>query len=155
MKPCNFIDPTATLGKNVSVWHFAVILANVIIEDNVSIGSHVEIGRGSHIGTGTRIGKGAFLPPNSRIGNNVFIAPGVFFCDDKHPRAGNTTYLAQPPIVNDLASIGAGSIILPGIRIGKNAVIGAGSVVTHDVPENMIVYGEPARQRLSVGDKFP
>lgn len=146
-KAFNFIDKTARIGERVSVWHFAVVLADVVIGNDVSIGSHAEIGRGTTIGDGTRIGALTFLPPHSQIGKRVFIAPHVMFCDDKEPRAGNSEYIAQPPRILDGASVGAGSVILPGVTIGRGARIGAGSIVTKDVPDGGTVRGEPARLR--------
>ncbi len=143
----NFIDDTAKIGAGTKIWHFSVILQDVIIGENCSIGSHAEIGRGTVIGKGTRISALVFLPPHSQVGENVFIAPHVMFCDDKRPRAGNAEYLAQPPRILDGASVGAGSVILPGVTIGRGAMVGAGSVVTKDVPDGAVVRGEPARLR--------
>lgn len=148
----NFIDPSARLGQGVKVWHFSVVLAGVAIGDNVSIGSLCEIGRGSIIGKGTRIGNGVFIPPNTMIGENVFIAPHVCMCDDKNPRANNGDYTANPPVIYDNVSIGAGCVILPGVTIYEGARIGAGSVVTRDVPSNSLVYGERAIERPSKDD---
>lgn len=146
-KSLNYIDRTAKLGRDVKVWHFAVILADVEIADDVSIGSRAEIGRGTKIGKGSRIGSGVFLPPNSLVGERVFIAPSVTCCDDRWPIAGNAEYEAKPPILMDRCSIGAGSVLLPGVRIGRGAMVGAGSVVTKDVPDGAVVRGEPARVR--------
>ena len=143
----NYVDRTATIGHGTSIWHWAVVLADVIIGDNCSIGSHAEIGRGTIIGENTRVGAFVFLPPNSKVGKNVFIAPHVMFCDDKHPRAGNAEYIAQPPTILDGASVGAGSVVLPGVTIGRKAMVGAGSIVTRDVPDGAVVRGEPARLR--------
>lgn len=142
----NFIDETATIGEGSTVWHYSVILANVVIGKDCNIGSRVEIGRGSTIGNRVRISSGVFLPSNSIIEDEVFIAPNCTFTDDRHPRAGNTQiYHAEPPYLERGCSIGAGSVILPGVRIGAGAMIGAGSVVTHDVPAHAHVRGEPAR----------
>lgn len=147
MTPTTFIDPSAELGYFVKVWHFAVILARAKVGNGVSIGSHSEIGRESTIGDSTRISAHVFLPSNSRIGRNVFIGPNVTFTDDRHPVAGNRGYTAEPPIVEDDASIGAGSVILPGVTIGAHSTIGAGSVITEDVPPGAKYYGEKARPR--------
>jgi len=141
----NFIDPTAKLGKNVKVWQFASVLKDAVLGDNVQIGANAEIGRGSVIGENSRISHGVFLPSNSQIGKNVFIGPSVVFTDDKNPVCGNTNYIAQPPVLEEWASVGAGAVILPGVRIGKGALVGAGAIVTHDVPEGTIVKGNPAR----------
>jgi UDP-2-acetamido-3-amino-2,3-dideoxy-glucuronate N-acetyltransferase len=143
------IHETARFGSGCAVWHFAVVLQDVVVGDYVSLGSHCEIGRGSVIGDRARIGKGVFLPPKSQIGAEVFIGPGVTFTDDKHPRVSLASghYTAEPPIVEDFASIGAGAVICPGVRIGRRARIGAGAVVTRDVPAESHVRGEPARTR--------
>ena len=139
------LDPTAKLGRNVKVWASTNILADVKVGDNVNIGACSEIGKGSIIGENTRIGFGVFLPSNSVIGKNCFIGPSVTFTDDKNPVCGNTEYLAQPPVMEDWSSVGAGAVILPGVRIGRGALVGAGSVVTKNVPEGTIVKGNPAR----------
>jgi acetyltransferase-like isoleucine patch superfamily enzyme len=141
----SFVHSTAKLGRNVKVWQWASVLADCKIGDNVSIGANAEIGRGSIIGNNSRISHGVFLPTNSKIGENVFIGPSVTFTDDKHPVCGNVNYEAQPPVMEDWSSIGAGAVILPGIRIGMGALVGAGSIVTKDVPKGMVVMGNPAR----------
>lgn len=146
--PMAFIDPTAILGDNVKVWHFSVVLAGVAIGDNVSIGSGCEIGRGSIIGKNTRIGAHVFIPPNTIIGENCFIGPNVVMCDDKNPRVNNPEYDAHPPKIDFGASIGAGVVILPGVTIQQGARIGAGAIVTRDVPSNALVYGERAVERM-------
>jgi acetyltransferase-like isoleucine patch superfamily enzyme len=153
----NFISDNAYVAPSAKVWHFAVVLDGAFIGPDASIGSHCEIGRSAHVGAGSRIGNGVFLPPAAFIENNVFVGPGVVFTDDKHPRAGNTDYRMQPPYVEDGASIGAGAVILPGVRIGKRAVIGAGAVVTKDVPAGATVVGVPARPQAAIlsGDANP
>jgi len=143
----NFIDKSVTLGEGTTVWHFAVILADVVIGDHCSVGSHCEIGRGTTVGNNTRISAFAFLPPNSRVGNNVFISPHVMCCDDKRPVCGNAEYTAQPPVIGDYAVIGANATILPGVKIGEHAFIGAGAIVTKDVEPWATVYGEASREK--------
>lgn len=145
MNVTNFIDPSVSVGLGCKIWHFAILLSGVRLGDDVSIGARTEIGRDCVIGDRTRISSGCFFPPNTLIGDDVFIGPGVIMCDDKYPRVGNTNYDARPPRIDDHASIGAGCVLLPGVRIGSHAVIGAGSVVTSDVPANSLVYGDPAR----------
>ena len=147
----NFIDPSARIGGGTKVWHFAVILQDVVIGSDCSIGSHAEIGLGCIIGDGTRIGKGVFLPPDSRVGCNVFIGPGCIFTDDKYPKAGNRYYTAEPPVIENDASIGAGAVILPGVHIGHHAMIAAGAIVTRDVPAHGHVRCEPAREKVING----
>lgn len=143
----NFIDESAQIGLNTKIWHFSVILADVVIGAFSSIGSRAEIGRGCRIGSRVRISSGVFLPSRAVIEDEVFIGPNCTFTDDRLPRAGNKDYRAEPPVVKRGASIGAGSVILPGVTIGRKAMIGAGSVITKDVPDGATVRGEPARVR--------
>ena len=129
------------------MWQFASVLAACVLGNNVSIGAGAEIGRGTRIGDNSRIGSGVFLPSNSIVGHDCFIGPRVCATDDRYPRVNNSEYKAQPPVIEDYASVGAGCTILPGVRIGKKAMIGAGSVVTRDVPAGGKVYGEKAKLR--------
>jgi UDP-2-acetamido-3-amino-2,3-dideoxy-glucuronate N-acetyltransferase len=152
------IDPTASVGENSVIWSHCRILANVVIGKNVSIGGGTEIGKGSVIGDGTRISTQCFLPSNSIIGKGCFLAPGVKCADDLHPRANNSHYEAKPPVIDDGASVGMNSTLLPGVHVGVGAMIGAGSVVTRDVPAHEHVRGEPARvkpySRIQTETKF-
>ena len=143
----NFIHPNASISPTAKVWHFAVVHDFVVLCDGVNVGSRAEISNGCIIGRNSRISSGVFLPPSSIIGSDVFIGPNTTFTDDKHPKANNRDYKAEPPVVDDGAAIGAGCVILPGVKIGKNAVVGAGSVVTKDVPDGATVYGGYATLR--------
>lgn len=141
----NFIDGSATWGDGTMIWHFAVILQQVRIGKNCMIGSRTEIGRGTTVGDYSRIGSGVFIPPNATIGHHVFIGPNVTFTDDKTPKVpdvGDPPYHAQPPIIEDFASIGAGAVILPGVRIGRGARVAAGATVTKDVVANGMVRNQ-------------
>jgi acetyltransferase-like isoleucine patch superfamily enzyme len=142
-----FIDPTAILGPNTIVWHYARVLANCTIGSDCNIGGGAEIGRGTTIGDRTRISSGVFLPSNTVIGSDVFIGPNVTCTDDKYPRTlkPGESYTALPPTIEDHASIGAGAILLPGVRIGRGARVAAGAIVTRDVQAGDAVIGMPAR----------
>jgi UDP-2-acetamido-3-amino-2,3-dideoxy-glucuronate N-acetyltransferase len=146
-----FVDPTSRVGRDSRVWHFAIVLQHAIIGERCSIGSRAEIGRGTRVGNDSRIGSGVFLPPNTTVGERVFIGPNVVCCDDKLPRVakpGDSPYKAEPPIIEDDAVIGAGAVILPGIRIGKGARVAAGAIVTKSVPDFAMVRNpHPARFR--------
>lgn len=146
MSVINFIDPSAQLGPGVKVWHFAVIMPNVWLGTDVSVGSRAEIGKDSVIEHHSRISSGVFLPPNSYVGRRVFIGPNTTFTDDRYPKAGNSGYKAERPYIEDDVSIGAGCVILPGVRIGARSLIGAGSIVTQDVPPDHILRGLPSRE---------
>lgn len=143
--PTNFIDESAQIGEGSVVWHYATVLADVEIGKHCSIGSGTEIGSGSVIGNSTRISAHVFLPANSIIGERVFIGPGVIATDDKHPRASNSSYVAEPPRIEHGVSIGAGAVILPGVHIKRGATIAAGAIVTRDVEPYEHVRGEPSR----------
>jgi len=130
-------------GKNCTIWHPELsVLLDCAISDDCTIHSHAWIGNGVTIGDRCRIQAFAFIPDGVDIGNDVFIGPRVTFTNDKHPPSARMAWLGTR--VEDGASIGAGCVILPGITIGKLAQIGAGSVVTKDVPALATAYGNPA-----------
>lgn len=145
--PKSEIHPSVKLGKDVSIWAFANILADVEIGDDVSIGAGSEIGRGTVIGRGSRISAHVFLPPNTVIGEYVFVGPAVVMTDDRLPFAGNAGYHAEPPVLRDHCSIGARSVLLPGVMIGEHAMVGAGSIVSKNVAPHALVRNEPAREK--------
>lgn len=144
------ISPKATIGQNVTmganctVWQGATICDDTSLGHGVVVGSNVWIGRGCRIGDHTRLQHGAFIPNNTVVGQSVFVGPNVTLTDDKYPKAG-MPYDPHPPVLEEGCSIGAGAVILPGIRIGRNAMVGAGSIVTQDVIGLHIVKGNPAR----------
>ena len=133
----------AQIGNNVKIWHFTHIREGAIIGDDVSVGQNVYIGPNVSIGSGTRIQNNVFIPEGVTIEENCFLGPSVVFTNDKYPPADKSDWL--PTVVKQKAVIGANSTILPGITIGENASIGAGSVVTKSVQSDTLVYGNPAR----------
>ena len=147
--PSAFIDPTVSFADDMTrVWHFARVMAGVRFGKSCSVGGGAEIGRHSIIGDRTRISAGVFLPAHSLIGAGVFIGPNATFTDDLYPvipKPGDAPYTALPPVIADGASIGAGAIVLPGVKIGRDARVAAGAVVTQDVLPEMMVSGIPAR----------
>jgi acetyltransferase-like isoleucine patch superfamily enzyme len=123
------------------------------IDDYTKIGNFVEIQKGAKIGKNCKISSHTFICEGVTIEDRVFIGHGVAFINDKYPRAANPDgslqteedWICVPTLVKEGASIGSGSTILCGITIGRNAIVGAGAVVTKDVPENTVVAGVPAR----------
>ena len=139
------IDPEVTFGKNCTVWQYSTICAGTSFGDDCVIGSCCWIGRDCKIGKGVRLNHGCFIPHGTIIEDFVFLGPGVVLTDDKRPIAGNKKYKAEPPVIREWASIGAGAVILPGVTIGSGAMIGAGAVVTRDVAATVTAVGMPAR----------
>lgn len=132
----------------IKIWHpeLSNIHPSVKIGDGSIIHSHVWLGENVVIGNRVKIQAFTFIPTGVIIGDDVFIGPRVTFTNDKHPPSGKANWLQT--IVNDGVSIGASTTILPGITIGKNAKIGAGSLVTKNISPNMIAYGVPAREMV-------
>lgn len=133
----------AKFGKDARIYD-QVNLYGCKVGKNTKIDSFVYIEEGVTIGDYCKIRPFVFIPTGVVIEDHVFIAPNVTFTNDKHPRAhGDWTRLNTT--VKRYASLGAGSVINPGVKIGENALIGAGSVVTKDIPNNAIAVGVPAR----------
>jgi acetyltransferase-like isoleucine patch superfamily enzyme len=142
-RPKYSIIKKAAIGRDSRVYD-QVNLYGCKIGKNTKIDSYVYIEEGVTIGDNCKIRPFVFIPTGVIIEDNVFIAPNVTFTNDKHPRAhGEWTRLNTR--VKNHASIGAGSTINPGVQIGENALIGAGSVVTKNIPDNAIAIGVPAR----------
>ncbi len=130
------------IGKNVKIWHKEKsVFGNCKIGDGCTIHAPVWIGDDVIIGKDCKIQAFAFIPPAVRIGNDVFIGPGVIFTNDKHPPSGSWI---ETNVENNVR-IGARAVILPGCHLRTNAIIGAGAVVTHEVLKNTIVVGNRAR----------
>jgi UDP-2-acetamido-3-amino-2,3-dideoxy-glucuronate N-acetyltransferase len=130
------------LGKNSKLWHpEKSLLLDCTIGEDCIIHAMVWIGNNVSIGDRCKVQAFSFIPEGVTIGNDVFIGPSVTFTNDLYPPSDNWL----PTRVDDEASIGAGAVILPGIVIGAGARVGAGSVVTKDVPPHAVVYGNPAR----------
>jgi UDP-2-acetamido-3-amino-2,3-dideoxy-glucuronate N-acetyltransferase len=146
------IAPDVKLGENVK-YHAFVNLYGCSVGDNSRIGTFVEIQKNAHIGNNVKISSHTFICEGVVIEDDVFIGHNVSFINDKYPRATNADGQPQseadwavvPTRVKRRASIGTSATILCGVTIGENAIVGAGSVVTHDVPDNAIVAGNPAR----------
>jgi len=134
------------IGNGTVVWQFVVILPNAIIGNNCNINCHTFIENDVVIGDNVTIKSGVFVWDGIRIGNNVFIGPNVTFTNDKYPRSKQYPTDFQKTIIEDGASIGANATILGGITIGQNALVGAGSVVTKNIPANELWVGNPAKK---------
>lgn len=136
---------SSDIGIGTRVWQFVIILAGAKIGKECNICSHCLIENDVIIGDRVTIKSGVQLWDGLRVDDDVFIGPNVTFTNDKHPKSGNKNFLCLQTHIEKGASIGGGSVILPGIIIGANSVVGAGSVVTKNVPSGAIVFGNPAR----------
>lgn len=132
------------IGQKTRIWQYAVILPNAQIGENCNICAHTLIENNVKIGNNTTIKSGVFIWDGVHIAENVFIGPNVSFTNDKHPHSKQYPEKFLSTIIEQGASIGANATLLPNIKIGKNAMVGAGAVVTKDVPDNAIVVGNPA-----------
>ena len=134
----------AVLGDGVRVGHGALVREKNEVGAGASIGSGVHLEPGNRIGARSRLHSGCFLS-NTTIAEDVFVAPGVVFTDDPHPPCSRYLDCVRGARVDAFASIGARATILPGVAIGRGSLVGAGSVVTKDVPAGAVVVGNPAR----------
>lgn len=145
------IAPDVKLGKNVKIYAF-VNLYGCEIGDESKVGTFVEIQKGVRVGERVKISSHSFICEGVTIEDEVFIGHGVMFINDKYPRSTTETGATQteadwaciPTFVRKRASIGSNATILCGVTIGEGAMVGAGSVVTRDVPPGAVVAGNPA-----------
>ena len=133
------------VGESTNIWQFTVVLSGARIGDACNICSHCFIENDVVIGDRVTIKNGVQLWDGLRVGDDVFIGPNVTFSNDKFPRSKHHQAHVLRTEVEAGASLGAGATILPGLKVGRNAMVGAGAVVTRSVPANAIVVGNPAR----------
>jgi UDP-2-acetamido-3-amino-2,3-dideoxy-glucuronate N-acetyltransferase len=146
------IAPDVKLGKNVRIYDFTN-LYGCEIGDDVKIGTFVEIQKGSKIGNRCKVSSHTFICEGVTLEDDVFIGHNVTFINDRYPRATNGSGQLQTESdwscietrVKRGASIGSGATLLCGITVGENALVGAGSVVTKNIPAGAVVAGNPAR----------
>jgi len=146
------IAPNVKLGRRVKIFAFTN-LYGCEIGDDVKIGAFVEIQKGAKVGNRCKISSHSFICEGVTLEDEVFVGHGVTFINDRFPRATNgdgsmqseADWTCVPTIVKKGASLGSGVTILCGVVIGERATIGAGSVVTKDVPDGAVVAGNPAR----------
>jgi len=136
----NYIGRDVSIGKNVKIWHFTYVGDNTTIGDNVMIGSLCHIDYNVKIGNNVRIEGATYIPPLTVIGDNVFIGPATVFTNDPYPPSKKMVGVV---VENDVV-ICARSVIKAGVKLGRGCVVAMGSVVTKDVPPNMVVMGAPA-----------
>ena len=135
----------SSIGSNLETGHNVVIREENVIGDYFRIWNNSTIDYGCHIGNNVKIHNKVYVGQFSVIEDDVFLAPGVTLANDIHPGCPDALKCMRGPNIKKGAQIGINVCILPRVIIGENAVIGAGSVVTKDVPARMVAYGNPAR----------
>ena len=145
-----FVHPQAlceasAVGENTRIWAFAHVLPEAVIGKDCNICDHVFIENDVIVGDRVTIKCGVQLWDGLRVADDVFIGPYVTFSNDKYPKSKQYQPKVEETYIGRGASIGGGASILPGLRIGARAMVGAGAVVTHDVPARAVVSGNPAR----------
>jgi UDP-2-acetamido-3-amino-2,3-dideoxy-glucuronate N-acetyltransferase len=149
-----FVADGAELGPGTKVWHLAQVREGAKIGAECILGKGVYVGEGVRIGDRVKIQNGASIYPGATIEDGVFVGPHVCFTNDRHPRAINADGSLKAAddwelgtiLVRSGASLGAASVLIAGVTIGRWALVAAGAVVTRDVPDHGLVAGNPARQ---------
>ena len=149
------VSTEAAIGPGTRVWHQAQVREGVHLGANCIVGKGAYIDFGVTIGDNVKVQNGVYVYHGVTVEDGVFLGPGAILTNDKLPRAINpdgtlkadADWEVSPILIRRGASIGAGAIILPGVTVGEFAMVGAGAVVTHDVPAHGLVYGNPARLR--------
>jgi acetyltransferase-like isoleucine patch superfamily enzyme len=157
------IASNVTLGNGVRIFQPELVnLYGCTIGDETKIGAFVEIQKNASVGARCKISSHSFVCEGVTIEDEVFVGHGVIFTNDIYPRATSggglqteADWTVVPTLVKKGASIGSGAVILAGITIGENALVGAGAVVTRDVPPDTIVKGVPARLGRNVRERGP
>ena len=150
--PTAVCDEGASIGKGTKIWHFVHVCKDTKIGENCILGHCVYIDAGVRIGNNCKFQNNVNVYHGVTIRNNVFVGPNATFTNDLYPRAEiwNNSRLVKTE-VKDGVSIGAGAVIICGITLGEYCVVGAGAVVTKDVPPYSLVVGNPARIIKKVG----
>jgi UDP-2-acetamido-3-amino-2,3-dideoxy-glucuronate N-acetyltransferase len=149
------VSPRATLGDGCRVWRQAHIREDAVLGPSCVIGAGVYVGAGVRLGRNCKVQNNALLYEGVQLEDGVFVGPQVCFTNDYLPRAVNSDLTLKSADdwhvgttrVLEGASVGAQSVVITGVTIGRWALVGAGSVVTRDVPDHALVYGQPARLR--------
>lgn len=133
------------IGENTKIWQFCVVLPNAVIGDNCNICSHCFIENDVKIGNNVTIKCNVQIWDGMVIDDDVFIGSNATFTNDRYPKSRNKDWNCEPVIIKRGAMIGANATILPGVTIGENAIIGAGAIVTKDVPANTKIFTKVVR----------
>ena len=144
--PTAEVDDTAIIGKGTKIWNQAQVRNNANLGENCVISKNVYIDEHVKIGNGVKVQNNVNIYHGVTIEDGVFLGPSMTFTNDMYPRSFNTEWKITETLVKKGASIGANAAIRCGVTIGEYATVGTGSVVTHDVPSQALVVGNPAHQ---------
>jgi UDP-2-acetamido-3-amino-2,3-dideoxy-glucuronate N-acetyltransferase len=146
------IEPSATLGPNTRVWRFAHVMSGAHIGANCTLGQGVFVAGTVVIGDACKVQNNVSLYDGLTLEDEVFLGPSCVFTNVKHPRAAiSRRHAFERTLVRHGATVGANATIVCGVTIGRYAMVGAGAVVSHDVPDHALVVGVPARRAGWVG----
>jgi acetyltransferase-like isoleucine patch superfamily enzyme len=143
--PLAAVDPGVTVGKGTRIWAFAHLVTGAVVGVDCNICDHTFIEGGVRVGDRVTVKCGVYLWDGLRLENDVFIGPGAAFTNDCRPRSRKVPPVFPQTVLQEGCTVGANSTILPGLTIGKWAMVGAGAVVTRNVPDYALVRGNPAR----------
>ncbi len=154
----SYVDEGAEIGSGTRIWHFCHIMPGSQIGENCNIGQNVMVGAGVKIGNGCKIQNNVSVYPCVTLEDDVFCGPSMVFTNVYNPRAHISRMgEARPTLVRKGATLGANCTVVCGVSIGCYAFVGAGAVVTRDVPDHALVFGNPARRMgwvCSCGEKL-
>ncbi|OCH11929.1 dTDP-6-deoxy-3,4-keto-hexulose isomerase [Aliivibrio sp. 1S165] len=136
---------TTNIGENTRIWQFSVVLKDAVIGNDCNICAHTLIENDVIIGNNVTVKSGVYIWDGIRIEDDVFIGPNATFTNDNAPRSKQYPEKFLTTVIKKGASIGANATILPGITLGEFCMVGAGSVVTKDIPAYALVVGNPAK----------
>jgi UDP-2-acetamido-3-amino-2,3-dideoxy-glucuronate N-acetyltransferase len=143
--PLAAVDPAAAIGEGTVVWQYSVVLAGAVVGRDCNLNAHTFVEGGARIGDRVTLKSGVYVWDGIVIENDVFCGPNATFTNDRTPRSRQRPTEFLDTRICRGASIGAGAVILPGLVIGEQAMIGAGAVVTRNVPARQTWAGNPAR----------
>ncbi|CAK7018661.1 MAG: UDP-2-acetamido-3-amino-2,3-dideoxy-D-glucuronateN-acetyltransferase [Desulfovibrio sp.] len=142
------IDHDVTIGSGTKIWHFSHVMPGSVIGENCNVGQNVVIGPDAAVGNGCKIQNNVSVYKGVTLEDDVFCGPSMVFTNVFNPRANiRRMDEARPTLIKKGASLGANSTIVCGITVGRYAFVGAGAVITRDVPDHALVFGNPARLR--------